>query len=125
MLKKVLVHKISVALLICAVKPYILVKINRGNLAKVNISLFVPLYKLFICTERDEPVARPSTLSGFKITCAEIIFAACRLNFSYVSTVINFIFSLSDFKTHYKSTEAEAPQLLKQVGEQLNAFSEP
>ena len=30
-------------------------------------------------------MASPKTLSGFKITCAEIIFAACRLNFSYVS----------------------------------------
>ena len=92
MLKKVLVHKIAVALLVCAVKPYILVKVYRDNLAKINISLFVPLYKLFIRAERDEPVARPKTLSGFKITCAEIIFAACRLSFSYVSTVINFIF---------------------------------
>ena len=42
MLKKVLVHKISVALIACAVKPYILVKVYRDNLAKINISLFVP-----------------------------------------------------------------------------------
>ena len=46
MLKKVLVHKISVALVICAVKPNILIKVYRGNLAKVNVPLFVPLYKL-------------------------------------------------------------------------------
>ena len=45
-LKKVFVHKISVALVICAVETDIFVKINRGNLAEINVSLFVPLYKL-------------------------------------------------------------------------------
>lgn len=47
-LKKVFVNKISVALVICAVETDIFVKINRGNLAEINVSLFVPPYKLFI-----------------------------------------------------------------------------
>ena len=45
MLKKVFVHKITVALVVCAVKPYILVKVYRDNLAKVNISL--PLTNIY------------------------------------------------------------------------------
>ena len=51
MLKKVLVHKISVALLVGAVKSNILVKVYRDNLAEINVTLFVPLYKLFISAE--------------------------------------------------------------------------
>ena len=51
MLKEILVHKISVTLLIFAVQTYIFVKINRGDIAKINVAYFIPFYKLFIGAE--------------------------------------------------------------------------
>lgn len=78
-IEEVLTHEVVIALGIVVRKAAILVQVVGANLGKVDVALRVPSSELLVGTIGVEPVARPSTQSGLRITCAEMILAALRL----------------------------------------------
>ena len=78
-IEEVLAHEVVIALGIVVRKAAILVQVVGADLGKVDVALLVPSSELLVGTIGVEPVARPSTQSGLRITWAEMILAALRL----------------------------------------------
>src|SRR5699024_7806434 len=49
MIKEILVHKVTVALIIVSGKAFVLVQVHTCHLREIKISLFVPFHEILIC----------------------------------------------------------------------------
>ena len=80
MVEQVAVHEAPVALRMLLRQAPVLVQVDGADLGEVQLALLITLYQLRYVPTGLQPVARPRTQLGLRMTCAAMILAAARLS---------------------------------------------